>query len=251
MEKKKYPWTRQRLISAVILFTFLLFPVVINFLSPYIIIDGAFQGIITGSFILFVLLFISSLFLGRLWYSWVCPAAELQEAFFAANNKPVKGKRIDWIKWVIWVLWIEVIVLGVITAGGLTKIAPLHLTESGISVDEPGKYMIFYIVIGSVFCLAVFFGRRTFFHTMWWMSPFMIIGRKISNLFNLPRLRLIADQEKCINCKKCTQVCTMSLDVNGMVQSGNMENTEYILCGNGIDACPEEVIHYTFKPKLN
>jgi len=126
MEKKKYPWTRQRLISAVILFTFLLFPVVINFLSPYIIIDGAFQGIITGSFILFVLLFISSLFLGRLWYSWVCPAAELQEAFFAANNKPVKGKRIDWIKWVIWVLWIEVIVLGVITAGGLTKIAPLH-----------------------------------------------------------------------------------------------------------------------------
>ncbi len=247
MEKNTSPWTRQRIRSALLLFTFLLFPVVMNFLSPYVIISGAFQGIVTGSFLLFGLLFISSLFLGRLWCGWVCPAAGLQEACFNANNKPVKGQRIDWIKWLIWFFWLAVIVLGTITAGGFRQINPLYLTESGISVDEPGKYIIFYIVIGFVFSLSVFFGKRTFCHTMCWMAPFMITGIKISNLLNLPRMKLIANSDICVNCKKCTKVCTMSLDVNSMVQSGDMENTECILCGKCIDTCPEDVIRYAFK----
>ncbi len=43
--------TRQRVRSAILLITFLLFPIVMNFLSPYVIINGAFQGIITDSFL--------------------------------------------------------------------------------------------------------------------------------------------------------------------------------------------------------
>lgn len=43
---------------------FLLFPVVINYLSPYIIIDGAAAGIVNGSFLVFIGLFVSSLFVG-------------------------------------------------------------------------------------------------------------------------------------------------------------------------------------------
>jgi polyferredoxin len=73
-----------------LLSTFLLFPMVFNFLSPYLIIDAAFQGIINGSFILFVGLFVSSLFVGRLWCEWVCPAAGLQEVAFAVNQQPVR-----------------------------------------------------------------------------------------------------------------------------------------------------------------
>jgi polyferredoxin len=56
---------RQKIRKAIILISFLLFPITINYFSPYIIIDGAAQGIITGSFITFGLLFIVSLFFGR------------------------------------------------------------------------------------------------------------------------------------------------------------------------------------------
>lgn len=239
---------RQRIRSGLILFTFLLFPVVMNFLSPYVIIDGAFQGIITGSFSLFGALFVSSLFIGRLWCSWICPAAGLQEACFLVNDRQVKGKRLNWIKWVIWFLWLAVIVLGFITAGGVKGIDVLHLTETGISVDAPEKYIIYYFVLGIVFLLSIFIGRRTFCHAGCWMAPFMITGRKIRNGLNLPALRLTAETEKCVNCQKCSQVCTMSLDVNAMVQSGIMENAECILCGKCVDTCPEHVIHYAFKP---
>jgi len=76
---KKKNGKRQNLRRTLLLVTWLLFPIVMNFLSPYVIIDGAFQGIVSGSFILFGILFISSLFLGRLWCSWVCPAAGIQE----------------------------------------------------------------------------------------------------------------------------------------------------------------------------
>ncbi|QRN83083.1 4Fe-4S binding protein [Chloroflexota bacterium] len=56
-----------------------------NFLSTYVIIDGALERIITGSFILFCALSINSLFVGRLWCSWACPAAGLQETAFKVN----------------------------------------------------------------------------------------------------------------------------------------------------------------------
>jgi len=239
---------RQRIRMGVLLFTFLLFPVVMNFLSPYVIIDGAFGGFITGSFLVFSALFISSLFVGRLWCSWACPAAGLQEAAFAVNDKRVNGKRLNWIKWLIWVPWVGLIAFGLSVSSKPIQINPLYLTETGISVDAPEKYIIYYFVLALVFGLSIFVGRRAFCHAGCWMSPFMILGRKLRNLVNSPALRLTAERENCTNCMKCTRVCPMSLDVNAMVQAGMMENTECILCGKCIDTCPEEVIHYAFKP---
>jgi hypothetical protein len=60
----KYPQLtlRQRIRKALIIISFLLFPVIINFLSPYVIIDGASQGIISVTFIMFGLMFLSALF---------------------------------------------------------------------------------------------------------------------------------------------------------------------------------------------
>ena len=46
---------RQKIRKALIIISLLLFPVIINYLSPYIIIDGALHGIINGSFITFTL----------------------------------------------------------------------------------------------------------------------------------------------------------------------------------------------------
>lgn len=246
MAIQKKTTTRQAWRKALILLAFLLFPVVLNYLSPYVIIDGAFQGIINGSFIVFGGMLISSLFVGRLWCGWLCPAAGLQEACFAVNSKPVKNGKGNWIKWGIWVVWLGVITFGVINAGGYKTVNFFHLTEAGISVSAPQNYFIYYIVLGTIFLLSITVGRRSFCHHACWMAPFMIGGRKLVNTANLPTLRLVADKAKCTNCKTCTKGCPMSLDVNAMVQAGNMENPECILCGNCIDTCPSKVIRYAF-----
>jgi len=236
---------RQKLRKALIIVSFLLFPVIMNYLSPYVIIDAAAQGIINGSLIIFGLQFLSALFVGRLWCGWACPAGGLGETCFAINSKPVHSK-LSRIKWFIWAPWLILIVVMAIQAGGYQTVDFFHLTDSGVSVDEPAKYVIYYIVIALFAGLAIGIGRRAGCHTICWMAPFMILGRKLSNAINWPALRLKAERDKCINCKKCTRNCPMSLDVNGMVQGSAMEHSECILCGSCVDICPKDVIHYSF-----
>lgn len=243
---------RQRLRSALLLVSLLLFPITLNYFSPYVIIDGASRGIVNGSLLVFAGMFVSALFLGRLWCSWACPVGGLGEACFQLNNKSVKGKRIDWIKWVIWTPWILLIIFLVIRAGGYHQVNPLLDTENGISVagspDRPilYAYIIYYLVIALFVILSVAVGRRAGCHTVCWMAPFMILGRKLSNLLRLPALRLKVEPEKCTDCMTCTRNCPMSLDVNDMVRLGNMESSECILCGNCADGCTKGVIRYTF-----
>lgn len=55
----------QRARKGLLLFFLLLFPIVLNFLSPYLSLSGAAQGVISGSLLFFGLLLASSLFLGR------------------------------------------------------------------------------------------------------------------------------------------------------------------------------------------
>jgi len=247
-QRMKLP-RRQQTRRTVLWITFLLFPVVMNFVSPYVIVDAAFQGIVNGSLIVFALLFLSSIFLGRLWCAWICPGAGLQESCFLINDKPAGGGKLDWIKWGIWVPWIVLIVLGVISAGGYRALNLLHLTETGVSVDEPMKYITYYMVIGIILVLSLTAGRRAFCHYGCWMAPFMILGRKLRNALHTPALRLRAEPQKCIQCRRCTQACPMSLSVNEMVKAGRMEHPECILCGTCIDTCPQDVLHYAFERK--
>ena len=238
---------RQAVRKAAIFAMFLLFPVVLNYFSPYVMVDGAGQGIINGSFVVFAGMFVSAVFVGRLWCAWACPAAGLQEACFAANGKPARGGRFDWIKWGIWIPWIGIIAIAAISAGGYRAVNLLHLTESGISVDEPLKYITYSSVVGTIFLLSLIAGRRAFCHYGCWMAPFMILGRKLRNALKWPALRLVSDAAKCTRCGKCTKACPMSLDVTTMVQQGAMENSECILCASCVGGCPKGVIHYTFR----
>jgi polyferredoxin len=226
----------------------LLFPITLYYFSPAMIIQGAAQGVIAGSFIAFALMFLSALFLGRLWCGWACPAGALQEFGAPINNGRVRRRRLDWIKWLIWVPWIGLILVMFVQAGGFRSVDPFFQIEGGLTVLQMDSYwyIIYYIVIALFLGLAVIFGRRAGCHTVCWMAPFMILGRKIRNLFAWPALRLEGNEDACIDCQTCTRDCPMSLDVNGMVHSETMENTECILCGTCVDNCPKDVICYRF-----
>jgi polyferredoxin len=243
---------RQRIRATLLISAFLLFPITMNYLSPYVIIDGASQGIVNGSLVMFGLLFLSALVFGRLWCGWACPAGGLGEICFAANNKPVNVKKIGWIKWAIWAPWMGLIVASVVAAGGYRSIDLLLHTAGGISVagtpDRPiiFAYVIYYGVIALFAGLSIFAGRRAGCHSICWMAPFMILGRKLRNTLAWPALRLKASPERCSDCKTCTYNCPMSLDVNGMVHAGRMEHAECILCGSCVDNCARKAIVYSF-----
>ncbi len=247
--------TRQRIRSALLLFSLLMFPITLNYFSPYLIIMGASQGVINGSFLVFAGMFVVSLFFGRFWCGWICPAGALAEFTQPANNKTVIGKKTDWIKWVIWAPWIALTAFMAVKAGGYHSIDFFFGTVNGISVAGDAErpiqyaYVIYYGVIFLFWLLALTVGRRAGCHSVCWMAPFMIIGRKISNGLRLPALRLKAQPEICTGCETCTSNCPMSLQVSAMVKRGKMENAECILCGNCVDGCKANAICYTMKPQ--
>ena len=243
---------RQAIRRVLLLLSFVAFPITINYFSPYLIVEGTFQGIVNGSLIVFGSMFVGSLVLGRLWCGWMCPAAGLQEPLLRVNARRI-SRRVGLIKWVIWAPWVALIVLAAVRAGGYTSVQPLYGTVGGISVagdaDRPiiAAYAIYLIVVLLFFGLAVALGRRGGCHSVCWMAPFMITGRAVRNTVGWPSLQLTANQSACSRCGTCTSVCPMSVDVEKRVGSGRMEDPECVLCGTCVDACPNHVIHFTFR----
>ncbi|HEX7714496.1 MAG TPA: 4Fe-4S dicluster domain-containing protein [Bacillota bacterium] len=238
---------RQSMRKTLILISFFLFPVTIYYLSPALPIEGAFQGIASGSLVLFALLFLSSLICGRAFCGWVCPAAGLQEACFGIQNKRVV--RGYWVKYLIWGCWMAVLILAVISAKGIHALDPFFATDHGISIAEPSNYIIYYSVIALIFIPALGIGKRSFCHSICWMAPFMVLGMKIRNWIQWPALHLETNPERCSHCQRCTRECPMSLEVETMAKDGTIANSECILCGNCVDTCPKMAIHYAWMKK--
>lgn len=242
---------RQKIRKLLLFISLLLFPVTIYYLSPYLIITGALEGVITGSFIVFALMLVLSIFFGRAFCGYICPAGGLQEAAFTINDKnSIIGKR-KYIKYVIWIVWLCAIAASFFVHGSIDRVDPLYNTDHGISISNIYAYIIYYFIILLLFVPSLIYGKRAFCHYLCWMAPFMVIGTKIRNAIKLPGLHLSADTSKCVSCKICNKNCPMSLDVAKMVQSGNCSDSECILCGACVDTCPKKVLKYKYSKDTN
>lgn len=80
---------------------FLLFPITIYYFSPYVIIQAGLEGIISGSFYVFSVMFVASLFFGRAFCGWICPAGSIMDCCAMASDKRAKDGRLDLIKYFI------------------------------------------------------------------------------------------------------------------------------------------------------
>ena len=240
---------RQNIRKAIIFISFLFFPITIYYFSPALIIMGAGQGIIAGSFVIFLLMFMGSLFFGRAFCGWLCPAGGLQDYCSVVVGKKARGGRFNWIKFFIWVPWIGIIIFAALSAGGLKTVDFFYQTDHGISIANINAYIIYYFFVGLIVLLAFIAGKRAFCHYVCWMSPFMMIGNKIKNLVGLPALNLTVNTDKCNGCKSCNKNCPMSIEVSEMVQRGALEDSECIRCGECVDGCPRGVIKYSLRPQ--
>jgi len=238
---------RQNIRKALGIIAFLMFPVVIFYFSPYLIVIGAARGVVAGSFIIFSIQFIISLFLGRWLCGYACPVGGLQECLMLANNKKAKGGARNIIKYCLWVPWLTAIVILFVRAGGIKEVDFFYHTQFGVSLYAPFTYAIYYGVILVIVVPALIMGKRAFCHYVCWMAPFMIVGTKVSGLLKIPRLRMKAIKNNCIGCGKCSDKCPMSLAVQKMVESESIKSAECILCGECVDTCPKKAIRYSFR----
>lgn len=231
----------QKIRKAALLVSMLVFPVTLNYFSPYLIVQGSFAGVASGSFLLFAGLFLTSLVFGRAFCGWICPAGALQKACGELNGKPT-GPKQNRIKYWVWAPWVASIAAGFASAGGIKQVQPFYFTDYGISVSNNYAYITYFLVVGLIAGTALLFGRRSFCHSLCWMAPFMVLGSRIKNKLGCPSLHLEAAVSKCVSCKSCDKACSMSLPVSQMVMKGQMDHDECILCRNCVDGCHKDAI---------
>ena len=237
---------RQKVRKLMLIISLLLFPITIWYMSPYLIIQGAMEGIVNGSFIVFVSMLIGSIFFGRLFCGWLCPMGGMQECLTAVNDKNPKQGWKNNIKYVIWFLWILTVILCYIFRKKTVHIDFFYMTDHGISITGIYNYVIYYGVIFLVLIPAVLCGKRVFCHYFCWMAPFMVIGTKLRKILHLPGFHVVADKNNCVSCGKCNKVCPMGIDVSKQIKCDKEFGPECIQCGACVDNCPKKALAYQY-----
>ena len=202
---------------------------------------ASFKGIINASFFAFVLMFLLSIFFGRAYCSWFCPGCGVQEIMALIVKRKSSNTKAIYIKYFIYVAWLGTIVTGYIVNGFRT----IDLSYGMTDVTTERKIILTAGAILIIVPLTAVFGQFASCKYICWQAPFMIIGTKIRDYFQLPGLRLKANVNNCTNCKICNNKCPMNLDVSENLKNNKLNDTECILCGNCIDNCKHKVIKYS------
>ena len=202
--------TRQRIRKLLIIISLLLFPVTLYYFSPALIINAGLHGIINGSFIVFLFLFLFSIPFGRLFCAYFCPAGGLQECAFIVNEKvPKQGWR-NGVKFIIWGIWLTVVVFCYFSSGKIVAVDFFFETENGISVSNIQSYIIYY---GIISLILISCGRCSK------VCPMGI------DVISETRNKTISNPE-CIQCGACIDNCPKNVLTYGMLERKESSNGE-------------------------
>ena len=217
----------------------------IGLLSSDISIWGA-KGI-TSSLVFFVcasvVVLIGTLLFGR---RFQCSSICLFNGFAAevfdpaipliGKRKKVKPKTLRFLNAVRWIFlsialfftlyWIFHL-LGIILPGNTDVIAKI----------ESYKYLAGELLMMMFFWIA-FVGRGYCY--------FCPLGTVLSLFARIAGQRITTDNTKCVNCKKCDNICPMSIDISASAINGiAVQNIRCVGCGHCVDECPTNNLRYS------
>lgn len=209
-------------------------------MSPVLIIFAAARGILNGSFFMFLTIFLSSLFLGRAFCGWVCPATGLQEIIAQFIRKKTQRNWMIYLKFGISGVWLLAIVVLYLCHG-------VQRVDLTYGFSDIGLRQKIWMTLGATLILLPFgllWGRWASCRYLCWIAPLMILGRIIQRKVRTPALQVVFSQDKCTDCKLCERHCPMNLELDAASRQGSVGDMDCILCGNCIDACKSGALRY-------
>lgn len=239
--------TRQKIRLTILFLMVIAFPILMNYFSVFLIIEGSAKGVMTFSFFFWTAWVVLALLFGRAACGYLCPLGAFQETKDRMSSKTLKKiKGLKYVKYILAVAWVGAIVYFAIAAGGYHSIELLYNMDSGVSIDRAESWFTYGTIVLVILLPVFFIGKRGFCHYFCPWGVLNMVGTKIKTFLHLPSLHLEADENRCKQCHTCLANCPMSLPVAEMVQVGSMTNSECILCGTCVDNCPNKAIKYSW-----
>lgn len=163
---------------------------------------------------------------GRGWCGYACWTAMVLDFLPYKQPKKARKEKLGILRYVMFALS-----LAVVSCLFLMKIA--HLEEIMFRMFLAGNAAYY---ISGIVLVFVFKDNRAFCK---YLCPVTVFLKPMS-YFSL--LRVHCDENKCVHCGKCLQVCPMNVEVNK--ESRKRKNgTECILCYECTKACPTKALH--------
>lgn len=242
---------RQRIRRTVLASFFLAFPLVFNYFSPYLMISGAAEGVITTSAVVWGLYLLSGIVFGRAACGWFCPFSALQMLWDRVAPKPLKQVRyLRGLKYVLWAGWVAAFAAVQASAGGPKRLDPLYMTPNLVSIDSVGNNVTYVMLVLVVLVPVLIGGKRAFCHYLCPFAGWMVAGVGLRHFTRTPTLHLEADAGSCNGCGRCDTECPMSLPVSKMAEKGDMHSVDCILCGRCVDSCKRSAIRYAWRSRV-
>lgn len=230
---------RETLRRIILTISAIIVPLLIIFSAPVLVRTPAADAIAVCT-IFFAVLFISSVFIGRLWCGWICPCGGMQDIIGIGFKKKPKKSRLDAAKFIILFLWLGAIVYLSVNAGAIAGINPYYSPDDGIGglisvMIYPA--LIVLIVIAGLSVITAIFGSRSFCRYFCPIGALLILGRNFGRMNALTQIDLIYDSKKCNDCGGCTQSCPMGINVSKTAKSNGTYYENCIICGTCCDKC--------------
>ncbi len=185
--------------------------------------------------------------LGRAVCGWLCPFGLIQELIHRIPSPKLRLKKIFlYIKYLVLVVFVFILPVTVTNYMGMGKpafcqyICPAGTLQGGIPLL--GTHEELRRTIGALFSLKMaililtvigcIFIYRFFCRTLCPLGAIYGIMNKVS------LCHLEVDQDLCVNCGKCKNICKMEVDPVRAPDSA-----ECIRCGACAQACPKNAIH--------
>lgn len=171
------------------------------------------------------------LFFGkRLDCGWNCPCVTARETVgYAFRDATPRGKfwwSLRWFKWIPGALMVFYLML--------------LIFRPDMAYDVAGRPLYIYIANTYFYSfLAVpFLGNRSYCR---WLCPYAAVWGWLSYI---GMYRIIAQQDSCLACHSCEEVCDMGIPIADLVfREGEIRTVECMGCGRCVHTCPNGVLH--------